>query len=152
MKTTPVVNPAARRAGLRLGIVGGRLAVPWMDRSCTLRGRASLTPTRFQSSMPQHWTWRTATESSSSPSAAPAPRLWRPASSLAPSSGFSLFFRRQTYDCLLASDGRNIGHRYRTIGQAASHFHSLPTHALELVLIINLIDFPMADQNILGAA
>jgi len=53
---------------------------------------------------------------------------------------------------LLASHRGNISDGNSAVAQAACHLHSLPTQALELVLIINLVHFPMADENVLGTA
>jgi len=57
-----------------------------------------------------------------------------------------------TSTSLLAPDRGNFSDGNRTVAQASRHFHSLPAQALELVLIIHLVHFPVADENVLGAA
>ena len=53
---------------------------------------------------------------------------------------------------LLASNRGNVRNSNSTFTQAACHLHSLPAQALELILIVNLVHFTMADEDVLGAA
>ena len=57
-----------------------------------------------------------------------------------------------TVGSLLASNRGNFSDGNRTVAQASRHLHRLPAQALELVLSIYLVHFPVADQNVLGAA
>ena len=53
---------------------------------------------------------------------------------------------------LLASNRGNFSDGNRTVAQASRHLHRFPAQALELVLSIHLVHFPLADENVLGAA
>ena len=57
-----------------------------------------------------------------------------------------------TSTSLLAPDRGNLSDSNRFTAQASRHLHRLPAQALELVLIIHLVHFPVADENVLGAA
>ena len=61
-------------------------------------------------------------------------------------------YSNSTVGSLLASNRGNFSDGNRTVAQASRHLHRLPAQALEPVLSIHLVHFPMADQNVLGAA